>query len=96
MKSIALIPVSVLSTILPTLHAAKNTTPKLEQPRAVQKAKTPQKTSFNAFRDDSFLFSELRNSAFKEKPADNRADRFPEAYNPWKEDAARTKAAFSY
>ena len=95
MKSIALIPVSVLSTILPTLHAAKNTTPKLEQPRAVQKAKTPQ-TSFNAFRDDSFLFSEFRNPAFKEKPADNRADRFPEAYNPWKEDAARTKAAFSY
>ena len=95
MKSIALIPVSVLSTILPTLHAAKNTTPKLEQPRAVQKAKTSQ-TPSNAFRDDSFLFSELRNPAFKEKPADNRADRFPEAYNPWKEDAARTKAAFSY
>ena len=95
MKAIALIPVSVLSTILPTLHAAKNTTPKLEQPKAVKKEKTPQ-TSFNAFRDDSFLFSEFRNPAFKEKPADNRADRFPEAYNPWKEDAARAKAAFSY
>lgn len=96
MKTTALIPISVLSTILPTLHAAKNTTPKLEQPKAVQKAKTPQKTSFNAFRDDSFLFSDFRSRAFESKSADNRADRFPEAYNPWNEDAARTKAAFDY
>lgn len=91
MKAIALIPMF----ILPTLHAAKNATPALEQPKAAQ-TNTPQKASFNAFRDDSFLFSDFRSRAFESKPADNRADRFPEAYNPWNEDAARTKAAFSY
>lgn len=96
MKAIALIPVSVLSTVLPALHAAKNPTSKLEQPKAVQKAKTPQKASFNAFQNDSSLFSDFRSRAFESKPADNRTDRFPEAYNPWKEDAAHTKAAFSY
>ena len=92
MKAIALIPMF----ILPTLHAAKNKTSKLEQPKAVQKAKTSQKASFNAFRDDSFFFSDFRSRAFDSKPADNRADRFPEAYNPWNEDAARAKAAFDY
>ncbi len=96
MKTFRLIPLFVLPTFLPTVHAAKNSTPKLEQPKAVQKAKTPQKAPFNAFRDDSFLFSDFRSRAFESKPADNRADRFPEAYNPWNEDAARTKAAFSY
>ena len=92
MKTLCLIPM----LILPTLHAAKNTTPKLEQPKAVQKAKTLAKAPFSAFRDDSFLFSDFRSRAFESKPSDNRADRFPEAYNHWNEDAARTKAAFSY
>lgn len=96
MKIPRLVSLFVLPTILPTLHAAKNSTPKLEQPKAVRKAKTPAKASFNAFRDDSFLFSDFRSRAFESKPANDRADRFPEAYNPWNEDAARAKAAFSY
>lgn len=91
MKTVCLIPMF----ILPTLHAAKNPTTKLEQPKAVQKAKTPQKASFNAFRDDSSSFSDLRIRAFESKPANNRSDRFLEAYNPWNEDAARSKAAFN-
>ena len=91
MKAIALIPMF----ILPTLHAAKNKTSKLEQPKAVQKAKTSQKASFNAFRGDRSPF-DSRNRAFENEPMNDRADRFPEAYNPWIEDAARAKAAFDY
>ena len=92
MKEIYLVPLF----ILPTLHAAKKSTPALEQPKVVQKAKVPKKPRFNAFQDDSFIFADRQTNAFESQSTDSRPVPFPEDYNQWNENTSLNKAAFDY